>query len=71
MDPNSYVAHLNNGYHHGAPLSTIHNKKIQNYIFNLNEVLGRGNFSKVYKAFNEVTSTNCSYSDEIVAIKVV
>lgn len=56
MDPNSYVTHFNGSYGQGAPLSTIHNKKIQNYIFNLNEVLGRGNFSKVYKAFNEVTS---------------
>ena len=24
-------------------------KKIQNYIFNFNEMLGQGNFSKVYK----------------------
>jgi len=31
-------------------------KKIQNYIFNFNDLLGKGNFSKVYKAHNEVTS---------------
>ncbi len=27
-------------------------KKIQNYVFKLNEVLGKGNFSKVYKGHN-------------------
>jgi len=32
-------------------------KKIQNYIFNFNDQIGQGNFSKVYKAHNEVTST--------------
>ena len=32
------------------------NKKIQNYVFNLNEVLGRGNFSQVYKAVNITNS---------------
>lgn len=33
-------------------------KKIQNYVFNLNELLGAGNFSKVYKAINQQNSTN-------------
>lgn len=32
-------------------------KKIQNYVFDLNELLGAGNFSKVYKAVNQLTST--------------
>ena len=32
-------------------------KKIQNYIFNFNDQLGQGNFSKVYKGHNEVTGT--------------
>lgn len=32
------------------------NKKIQNYVFNLGEVLGRGNFSQVYKAVNLTNS---------------
>ena len=32
-------------------------KKIQNYIFNFNDLLGQGNFSKVYKAHNEQTGT--------------
>jgi hypothetical protein len=32
-------------------------KKIQNYIFNFNDLLGQGNFSKVYRAHNEITST--------------
>jgi hypothetical protein len=31
-------------------------KKIQNYIFNFSDMIGQGNFSKVYKATNEVTS---------------
>lgn len=31
-------------------------KKIQNYIFKFSDLLGQGNFSKVYKAHNEVTS---------------
>lgn len=39
-------------------------KKIQNYIFKFSDLLGQGNFSKVYKAHNEVTN-------EIVAIKIV
>ena len=33
-----------------------YNKKIQNYVFNLQEVMGQGNFSKVYKAANVTNS---------------
>lgn len=33
-------------------------KKIQNYVFDLNELLGAGNFSKVYRAVNQLTSTS-------------
>lgn len=33
-------------------------KKIQNYIFKFSDLLGQGNFSKVYKAHHEITSTN-------------
>lgn len=32
-------------------------KKIQNYIFKFTDMLGKGNFSKVYKAHHEITST--------------
>lgn len=32
-------------------------KKIQNYIFKFSDMLGQGNFSKVYKAHHEITST--------------
>jgi len=32
-------------------------KKIQNYIFKFSDLLGQGNFSKVYKAHHELTST--------------
>jgi hypothetical protein len=31
-------------------------KKIQNYIFKFTDMLGKGNFSKVYKAHHEITS---------------
>lgn len=34
-------------------------KKIQNYTFRLNELLGKGNFSKVYRGVNELTSKDC------------
>jgi hypothetical protein len=44
-----------NGYASDLEVSC---KKIQNYIFNFNDLLGQGNFSKVYKARNEVTSMN-------------
>lgn len=33
-------------------------KKIQNYIFKFSDLLGQGNFSKVYRAQNEITSSN-------------
>lgn len=31
-------------------------KKIDNYVFNFDEMLGQGNFSKVYRGRNEITS---------------
>lgn len=31
-------------------------KKVHNYVFKLNEVLGKGNFSTVYKGHNELNS---------------
>jgi hypothetical protein len=31
-------------------------KKVQNYVFRLNEILGKGNFSTVYKGLNELNS---------------
>jgi hypothetical protein len=46
-------------------------KKVENYLIHLNEVLGRGNFSVVYKAVNCLTSKNMSYSDDLVAVKVI
>jgi len=33
-------------------------KKVHNYVFKLNEVLGKGNFSTVYKGHNELNSKN-------------
>jgi predicted Ser/Thr protein kinase len=38
-----------------APNQPIY-KKIDNYVFNFEEVLGQGNFSKVYKGRKEDTS---------------
>ena len=35
-------------------------KKIQNYIFKFSDLLGQGNFSKVYKAHHEITSKSSS-----------
>lgn len=32
-------------------------KKIQNYLFKFSDLLGQGNFSKVYKGVNEINST--------------
>jgi hypothetical protein len=32
-------------------------KKIQNYIFKFSDLLGQGNFSKVYRAYHEITSS--------------
>lgn len=39
-------------------------KKIQNYYFNLNDILGKGSFSTVYKGIEEK-------SEEVVAVKVI
>ena len=46
-------------------------KKVENYVINLNEVLGRGNFSIVYRAVNTINSKYLPYSDEQVAVKVI
>lgn len=46
-------------------------KKIENYLINLNEVLGRGNFSVVYRAINTLNSKCLANSDEAVAVKVI
>lgn len=39
-------------------------KKIQNYYFNLNDILGKGSFSTVYRGVEEKT-------EEVVAVKVI
>ncbi len=50
--------------------STIHkpvdsfNKKVKDYIFSLNDVLGKGSFSTVYKGYHQETL-------QTVAIKVI
>lgn len=60
MDPYSYSMGYSTGYQ-GGHITATHNKKIQNYVFNMNDVLGKGNFSKVYRAVNELTSTPAAY----------
>ena len=35
-------------------------KKIDNYIYKYSDMLGQGNFSKVYRGVNELTSTCAS-----------
>lgn len=55
VQPVGYLGFPQNGY--GPPPNTT--KKIQNYQFKLNEVLGKGNFSKVYRGINELNSTHC------------
>ena len=35
-------------------------KRIQNYLYKYNDVLGKGNFSTVYKAVNTITSIRSS-----------
>lgn len=32
-------------------------KQIQNYVFKFSDLIGQGNFSKVYKGKNKLTST--------------
>lgn len=52
MQPVGYMGYPPNSY--SQPPNTT--KKIQNYQFKLNEVLGKGNFSKVYRGINELNS---------------
>lgn len=40
-----------------APANQPIYKKIDNYVFNFDELLGQGNFSKVYRGRHELTST--------------
>ena len=39
---------------------TVGFKKIQNYVFDMSNVLGVGNFSKVYRGVNQLTSNPLS-----------
>lgn len=71
LEPYGYGAASSGSYSASSPAPQPHNKKIQNYVFNMNEVLGKGNFSKVYRAVNEITSKLYVNADDIVAIKVV
>lgn len=57
---------------HRTPSNEPICKKIQNYIFKFTDLLGKGNFSKVYKAQHEITSTLLPFIvDETVAIKII
>jgi len=46
-------------------------KKIQNYIYNYSDMIGKGNFAKVYRGHNTKTSNVFLKIDEAVAIKIV
>jgi serine/threonine protein kinase len=46
-------------------------KRIKDYVYDMEVVLGKGNFSTVYQAIRENTSTHCLISDELYAVKVV
>jgi serine/threonine protein kinase len=46
-------------------------KRIKNYVYNPSNLLGAGNFSKVYSGRHESTGTPSNNKGEIVAIKVV
>lgn len=37
------------------PQQLFETKKIQNYVFNSGDLLGKGNFSKVYRGTHELT----------------
>lgn len=41
-----------NGITRISPQQSTHTKKIQNYLFDSRDILGCGNFSKVYKGIN-------------------
>ena len=49
---------------HIQPSNQALTKKVENYLINLNEVLGKGNFSVVYRAVNTL-------NNEPVAVKVI
>jgi len=53
------------------PSTQAATKKVENYLINLTEVLGKGNFSVVYRAVNTLNSKDVPYSDEPVAVKVI
>jgi serine/threonine protein kinase len=66
---------INRGYNHRSEIrrgkacspegvSKNITKKIQNYYFNLNDILGKGSFSTVYRGIEEKT-------EEVVAVKVI
>lgn len=46
-------------------------KRIKDYVYDMEAVLGKGNFSTVYQAVHEHTSTPPLDSDELYAVKVV
>lgn len=46
-------------------------KKIKNYVFRYCDLIGKGNFARVYKGTNQLTSNFYAKSDETVAIKMV
>ena len=59
---------MNNQHSNLTPsAATIH---IKHYSYHPSDLLGKGNFSKVYRGINHSTSNNWPSLDEAVAIKV-
>jgi len=50
------LANLTN--HFTSQANEITHKRIQNYVFSFNDLLGQGNFSKVYKAEKDDNGTS-------------
>lgn len=46
-------------------------KRIKEYVYDMQRVLGKGNFSTVYRGVNQDKSKFIFYLDEDVAVKVI
>ena len=53
------------------PELTYRYKRIKEYVYDMQQVLGKGNFSTVYRGQNQDRSNLAFYSAQEVAVKVV
>ena len=56
---------------HHNPELTYRYKRIKEYVYDMQQVLGKGNFSTVYRGQNQDRSNPISYSGQEVAVKVI